>query len=884
MLSAPRAAGPPVTPERPASLVNVDDKLSILAHILDRAEKPPPPPPPPRKRPARPSEGGPEEGPRRPRPPPAALRPARPGPSLRGVKFADAALPPAPPSAAAGPPLTASALLRAAVQQAKPASLAALAPTIEVSRERGPGGEEEEEEDDGVFTRFGRAANANKSSRSVGLPSRGSSKGGEPAPRRRSVDGISEMAALANVATAAVAFKALRRGSLAGDFNANVQEIRERMGEKWDKKRDQKALKAGEPELHRLHKGEYQYYTFEIPQGSNRFLINLQALSGDPDLFASFREQFPGTERHQFKSEREGDDVLEVTDEHPDFRPGPIYIAVYAESKSEYRLTIRSASSAVLTPSKIAMGKVEPSELAFYRIQISDARQSVSFKLTLRDPKGNPLTIPDDEKPKLHVSAKYKFPNSVTAVWSGVFEEEEEELTLTVDPIDLQFRTGWWYACVEPGPAACHFKICASQKKYPPDPRSDRASLQAVTKAVNSGLYDRAAAASSRSPGIRIIAETIPEDAAHAPAPGPAAAAAADVELQGPRGAPPPPGAPRPARPAEHSASPPLTPPPAQLATVEEGASSAPSASAPASEPAPHAPRPPASFRQPPHAPRPGEAGPSAPTQGPEPGAEAAAPAQTGGAGSPAGGAPPRAPSFRRRSVADVVEHDPAEGGGGGGGGGLGALVVPSSGSFRRRSLAVAVPARTRRRGGGAPLPAHPRRRLAAGGPLADAGRLPAAAHLAPPRPALPLHPRPRPLRPRPADPAPAASASASPLSSRRAPLGVPRSSTFSAAGAPGANRRSSIEEALGLHSPEGNPELDRDPYLARAVQAAAAELQAIAAASPRVVVPRQPSFRAPPSRVAAVLEKLEARSQQAAGGGTGGAGGTEGPANRGDA
>eukprot|EP00741_Cyanophora_paradoxa_P006167 tig00000984_g5979.t1 len=312
------------------------------------------------------------------------------------------------------------------------------------------------------------------------------------------------------------------------DFLKDFADIRDKMcrAQRWAHD-DRRVLKSGEFDLDTLDKGEIkarpsappsdaiargrgpdgaggggaQYYRFDVPPGTNRLLVRLKALSGDPDLYASFLYDFPSPERHTFKSANEGDDALELTDQDPEFKAAPLYIAVHGAVKSEYRLACLAASSVVLTPSKAAAGVCEPHLPAYFRVNLPDARMSICVRLTLES--GEELQ--EEYKPRLYASTERKFPDARRRTWELRFPEDEPEALLVIDPIDLRFRAGWVYLAVDgPLTASVKFSINAYQRKYPHDPRGearlDRSAMLAMTRAVNSGLYSRAgtAAASAR--------------------------------------------------------------------------------------------------------------------------------------------------------------------------------------------------------------------------------------------------------------------------------------------------------------------------------------------------------------------------------------------------
>eukprot|EP00741_Cyanophora_paradoxa_P022439 tig00021489_g21665.t1 len=263
-------------------------------------------------------------------------------------------------------------------------------------------------------------------------------------------------------------------------FFKSFSEIRSKMSRSgiW-KHDDRQVLTSGQSEIGRVDQGEYRYFRFDVPTGTNRVIVRLKALSGDPDLYASFVWDFPSLERHHFRSISEGDDSLELTDADPELRSEPLFLAVFGAVHSEFRIQALAASSLVLGP-------------AYYRIQFSDRNQSAVFRLRL-------VTegLASDAVPRLLVSTAHKFPSDRLKTWELRLPEDEEEGTLSVDPVDLNFstgpprpsrlppspvppgadggpgpgrvdRAGWYYVCVAPGEGAAvdvEFRLLAFQRR-----------------------------------------------------------------------------------------------------------------------------------------------------------------------------------------------------------------------------------------------------------------------------------------------------------------------------------------------------------------------------------------------------------------------------------
>eukprot|EP00741_Cyanophora_paradoxa_P018386 tig00000204_g17752.t1 len=332
------------------------------------------------------------------------------------------------------------------------------------------------------------------------------------------------------VAVAAAAFLTRDEGTAQKqqeDFRRNLAAIRQKMvsANKWDPQVGYKVLVPGRPELERLLANSYRHYRFDVPHNTSRIVIYLGALSGDPDLYASFLWEYPSVEQHHWKSDREGDDAIEVTDEDPHFQTAPLYIGVFGKEMSEFRLSVSAYPSHILRSACVENGRCTPREPAYFRVLLEDPRQSVCFRIWLREGHSSHAKLDDDNKPRIHVSNRHKFPDAVASVWSGAFEEGAEEVTVVANPGEPHFRPGWHYACVE-GPAVAHFKILAFQRPYPPDVRADPRALKTLTHNVNRGLYSRVASSSSLIRVAGSTAAAAPAERLPAPARTPLARAA----------------------------------------------------------------------------------------------------------------------------------------------------------------------------------------------------------------------------------------------------------------------------------------------------------------------------------------------------------------------
>eukprot|EP00741_Cyanophora_paradoxa_P018922 tig00021105_g18267.t1 len=218
-------------------------------------------------------------------------------------------------------------------------------------------------------------------------------------------------------------------------------------------------------------------YRFDPPEKSNRLLIRLKALAGDPDLYASFVHERPSKDSHQFASANDGDDDMEVTDSSPEFRFRPLYIGVYGATRAVFRLTVLSASSADLSFGCEEAGRCWRGNPSFYRIRVEDDAKSVVIRLLQEERDA----ADPSRRVRLYVSHENRWPTRGKCEWTlesgaagagaagssggGVRAE------LVVDPVHPAFKTGTWFIAAE-SPRKGAFSILAYQRAYPQDARS----------------------------------------------------------------------------------------------------------------------------------------------------------------------------------------------------------------------------------------------------------------------------------------------------------------------------------------------------------------------------------------------------------------------------
>eukprot|EP00741_Cyanophora_paradoxa_P011608 tig00020563_g11216.t1 len=280
-------------------------------------------------------------------------------------------------------------------------------------------------------------------------------------------------------------------------FSHELHEIRNRMANSkaWDPKVHHRILEPGVPLNEGSPEGEYKSYRFNVPAHCHRFAIRLRATAGKCVGYVSHSREHPTVEQNQYvlAPDREGEEVLELDNEDPKFRTGSIFIAVYGTDRGgadrcSYELSATHGAFTVLTTAVEVTGECRPGIPAYYRVQCPQAFQSVVFQIGLIEPPGGEPALRDEEKPRAHVSTRYKFPDAVSSVWTDEFVPGTDELVLAIDPSEPQFRAGWYYCAVE-GVRPARFRIVAFQR---PNPRirADPRVLKAVTRAVRDGNFE----------------------------------------------------------------------------------------------------------------------------------------------------------------------------------------------------------------------------------------------------------------------------------------------------------------------------------------------------------------------------------------------------------
>eukprot|EP00741_Cyanophora_paradoxa_P005765 tig00000113_g5587.t1 len=294
-------------------------------------------------------------------------------------------------------------------------------------------------------------------------------------------------------------------------FENGFNEIRElmRAADLWQFT-EQETLRPGQAAVGSVSDRGYRYYRFEVPPGAARVVVRCRALAGDPDLFASFQTDCPNREHHQFRSVREGDDRIEVTDESPEFRAAhPFYIAVFGHGPSEYAITAVAACTSVLPVPGEVSGRCGPGAPAYYRLEVADAKQSLVLSVEPASLGGGKHQHqqqqhqqPRGPAPGLCASRDHRFPSlSGKHDWGreGGDHVRGGGVQLSLDPVDRRFGPGWLYVAVE-SPRDSDFKLSARLQKYPPDASADRALSRAVVAAIARGRYAEAASIAALDP------------------------------------------------------------------------------------------------------------------------------------------------------------------------------------------------------------------------------------------------------------------------------------------------------------------------------------------------------------------------------------------------
>eukprot|EP00741_Cyanophora_paradoxa_P014572 tig00020806_g14052.t1 len=289
-----------------------------------------------------------------------------------------------------------------------------------------------------------------------------------------------------------------REKAFVRDFSA----IRDRMRQSkvW-KFEGHAALESGEPVVGHLEESELKFYRFEAPsRAMSRIVIRLVALSGNPDLYASYQHEMPNLTHYDFASAAVGDDEITIVEGDPRIRDAPLFISVHGQTRCEFRLTIHFATQVHLHPFKASQGRCLGGFPAYFAYLANDARLSVCIRVDQRAEDITEL----DMRLRLFVSTRHKYPSPGECEW--VVEDAGSAHGITIDPPDPKFRTGWYYMAVEGagaarGPAGASFVISAYQRKWPPEQQgTSRAQKIERHLAIQRGLYDRLMEAPSSGP------------------------------------------------------------------------------------------------------------------------------------------------------------------------------------------------------------------------------------------------------------------------------------------------------------------------------------------------------------------------------------------------
>eukprot|EP00741_Cyanophora_paradoxa_P018659 tig00021073_g18009.t1 len=243
-------------------------------------------------------------------------------------------------------------------------------------------------------------------------------------------------------------------------------------------------LESGEPVVGHLEESELKFYRFDMPRGATRVVVRLFALSGNPDLYASYQHEMPNLTQHQFASANEGDDEITISDGDAGWRPDPLFVSVRGQTRCEYRLAVHASTSALLAPHKEVAGRCLPGMPAYYRFLVAEPRMAAHIQLHQRaELEGGPQLA-------LYVSTSAKYPSPEESEWRAL--DAARDGGLLIDPAHPAFRAGWLYVAVDAagaGPAAA-FRISAGQRKLP-GPLLDKGVIHGIATAVAGGFFAR---------------------------------------------------------------------------------------------------------------------------------------------------------------------------------------------------------------------------------------------------------------------------------------------------------------------------------------------------------------------------------------------------------
>jgi hypothetical protein len=117
-------------------------------------------------------------------------------------------------------------------------------------------------------------------------------------------------------------------------------------------------LTDGEPKIDIVQAQNYQFFCVKVPpqnMGNKVVRISLDAIEGDPDLFACV-EEFPTSERNTWKSAGEGDDKIDIPPPHA---TNTYYIGVFGYYQSEFKISFNLVDEAIQRRERTALNQRE---------------------------------------------------------------------------------------------------------------------------------------------------------------------------------------------------------------------------------------------------------------------------------------------------------------------------------------------------------------------------------------------------------------------------------------------------------------------------------------------------------------------------------------------
>ncbi|KAL1514860.1 hypothetical protein AB1Y20_003944 [Prymnesium parvum] len=122
-------------------------------------------------------------------------------------------------------------------------------------------------------------------------------------------------------------------------------------GHEDDSLEEHKRIVPGDSYEDYVRKGEYVYYSIEVPAG-RALEVTLTALTGDPDLYIDCRHPYPTHASHGWRANMLGNDVVRIEPDDPIARPGVYYIGVLGVKKdSRYVIDTQLEQKLVDPPS-----------------------------------------------------------------------------------------------------------------------------------------------------------------------------------------------------------------------------------------------------------------------------------------------------------------------------------------------------------------------------------------------------------------------------------------------------------------------------------------------------------------------------------------------------